>query len=272
MIQVKDEIWHYASPYYDPVKAHEYYEAHKHLKGRRSTTKLSDEGKEVWAYTKNQITEEKKGKQTEERQNRDQKLEETRAKATAARERISSKLKGLNKALVDKTKSARENISSQKQEKIEALQAQKIPKDLPARKRARLVAQKQAKIAKLRGEAQTESEKLTELSKNERKSMSSSASEERQKVSTQLKAVLTATREAYKASKENLDSSYEEIYQQEFDKILAEYPWVSKKKGKSSSGSSSGRSSTKRSGSSSSARRRSGSYTRSEMSKYLQGG
>lgn len=33
-----DSLKHYASEYYDPVKAHEYYEAHKQLKGRKKGT------------------------------------------------------------------------------------------------------------------------------------------------------------------------------------------------------------------------------------------
>jgi len=54
-MKVDDFLAHYASEYYDPVKAHEYYERTKHLKGRRSTSKLSSEGREIWNYTKNQI-------------------------------------------------------------------------------------------------------------------------------------------------------------------------------------------------------------------------
>lgn len=33
-----NSLMHYASEYYDPVKAHEYYEAHKQLKGRKKGT------------------------------------------------------------------------------------------------------------------------------------------------------------------------------------------------------------------------------------------
>lgn len=36
---------HYASEYYDPVKAHEYYMKHRHLKGR-TTSGLNEEGKQ----------------------------------------------------------------------------------------------------------------------------------------------------------------------------------------------------------------------------------
>lgn len=54
------ELKHYASEYYDPVKAHEYYEQHKKLKGRTSTSGLNEKGRQAAQYVKNQITEEKK--------------------------------------------------------------------------------------------------------------------------------------------------------------------------------------------------------------------
>lgn len=50
---------HYASPYYDPVKAHEYYEEHKKLKGRTSTAGLNEEGRIAAQYVKSKITSEK---------------------------------------------------------------------------------------------------------------------------------------------------------------------------------------------------------------------
>lgn len=53
---------HYASPYYDPVKAHEYYEEHKKLKGRRSTAGLSEEGRIAAAYIKKRLSDERKSK------------------------------------------------------------------------------------------------------------------------------------------------------------------------------------------------------------------
>lgn len=128
-MDIDELLQHYASPYYDPVKAHEYYMRTRELKGRRSTTKLNDEGKEIWAYTKNEITSEKK-------------------------------------------------------EKV----------------------------------------------KEEQADNSANAKSEREKVSTELKAAVTAAREAYKAAKENLDATYEELYQQEFDKIASEYKAVKKRK------------------------------------------
>ena len=50
----------YSSKYYDPQKAHEYYEAHKKLKGRRSTAGLNQTGRTAAKYVKQKLTEEKK--------------------------------------------------------------------------------------------------------------------------------------------------------------------------------------------------------------------
>lgn len=57
-----DEIKHYASPYYDPVKAHEYYMRTRELKGRKSTSTLNEEGKAAAEYVKNQLDTERKSK------------------------------------------------------------------------------------------------------------------------------------------------------------------------------------------------------------------
>ena len=111
----KPELRHYASKYYDPVKAHEYYMRNRELKGRRSTSKLSDEGKKVWQYTKQQITEEKKSKVEAEKEAKDQKTEELREKASATRERITAKLKELNEKLSKKANADKESIEKKRE-------------------------------------------------------------------------------------------------------------------------------------------------------------
>lgn len=150
-------LQHYASPYYDPVKAHEYYMRTRELKGRRSSNKLSDEGKKVWSYTRESIKEEKKAKVEGEKEKQKQEAEVLRERASAVRKGITERLKALGKE---------------------------------------------------------------------------KASAERKRVAVELKAAIAATREAYQAAKASLDSSYEEIYQREFDKIAAEMPKVYKRKGR----------------------------------------
>lgn len=80
----------YASKYYDPVKAHEYYEKHKQLKGRQTTKGLNDLGKSAAKSAKERINAEK-----------NQVLDRLKAKVNARiaslRERIKSQLANMPK-------------------------------------------------------------------------------------------------------------------------------------------------------------------------------
>ena len=62
MNDIRAEIWHYASPYYDPVKAHEYYMKNRELKNRRSTSGLNEEGRNAARYVKEQLNAERNKK------------------------------------------------------------------------------------------------------------------------------------------------------------------------------------------------------------------
>lgn len=130
--------------------------------------------------------------------------------------------------------------------------AEKIPDSLPKAERAKRIAERNEKIAKLRSDSKAAKSKVSEESqsskegvrsdatarkqqvseetKEDRAANSANASVERKQVARRLKSAISAAREAYKAAKESLDSSYEEIYQREFDKIAAEMPKVSKRK------------------------------------------
>lgn len=67
----EEEMMHYASPYYDPVKAHEYYEEHKKLKGRS----LNDSGKAAAKYVRDKLNEEKTQKIKAHREKTDTEIE-----------------------------------------------------------------------------------------------------------------------------------------------------------------------------------------------------
>ena len=112
---------HYASPYYDPQKAHEYYMRTRELKGR-STTSLNDDGKKIWSYTKNNIKSEKAAKVKEEQEKRDQKITELREKAEATKEQISSRLKELNEALTQNASDRKKNIDTDKDSDLEEIE------------------------------------------------------------------------------------------------------------------------------------------------------
>lgn len=70
-----DSFEHYASKYYDPVKAHEYYMRTRQLKGRDTQGKtLNDKGKQAKAYITKQVKEERDSVLKKEQSNRNQKI------------------------------------------------------------------------------------------------------------------------------------------------------------------------------------------------------
>lgn len=88
---LKDQLMHYASKYYDPVKAHEYYEEHKELKGRSKVT-LTDEGRAIAKSVKENLNKEKKSEI--ERSN-----EATKQKQDSNAASLRNKIQSLNKFL-----------------------------------------------------------------------------------------------------------------------------------------------------------------------------
>lgn len=88
-----------ANRYYDPVKAHEYYEKHKKLKGNTRSTKGFDTGqKESWAMAKAELSEQHKANNKaiseQTKQKKEQLTKATKAKIDALKQRM----KGMSKA------------------------------------------------------------------------------------------------------------------------------------------------------------------------------
>lgn len=114
----KDILIHYASPYYDPVKAHEYYEQHKHLKGR-PTGRLTDEGKQVWKVTKMNIDQAKKIENDEARLVKIYNVQQFQNKAKEKRTIVQSKLTELLNAINVKYKTDTEALTETQKHQIE---------------------------------------------------------------------------------------------------------------------------------------------------------
>ena len=101
----EDELQHYASPYYDPVKAHEYYLKTRELKGRRSTAKLNEEGKIAARYVREQLSNERKQKVESHR-------EQTMSKIDSLRERKNAKIESHKNAMRAKIDNLRQMLKS----------------------------------------------------------------------------------------------------------------------------------------------------------------
>lgn len=139
-----NEILHYASPYYDPVKAHEYYMKHRELKGHNSTAGLNDEGKAAASYVKEQLTTERKAKVEANK-------EDTTNQIDKLREQKKSNIEAYKAAMqsqIDRLKAKLSSMSSADKQKnrdrISALREQN------AAERERLNAEFQAQSKTLR--------------------------------------------------------------------------------------------------------------------------
>lgn len=243
----------------------------------RSSSKLSDKGKELWNYVKKDIGDEKKAAKEEAKSEHDKKIEELRSKAEATRERISAVLQEPNDRLNKTSSARREQISSQRKSeseslqkekseqlkaieearkrKIKRIQSQTVSEDLNRNQRQRLAYEKQAKIDRLNAQADSDKEAvnsdytsknarsvnsakaqstaLSDVTSTARKNFRAGANSQRKWVAAELKTAIAATREAYKKAKEGIDTSYEEVFQEEYDRILATYPYVKKGRTKS---------------------------------------
>ena len=114
----QDILMHYASPYYDPVKAHEYYEQHKHLKGR-PTGRLTDEGKQVWKVTKMNIDQAKKIENDEARLVKISSVQQFQNKAKEQRTIVQAKLTELLNTINAKYKTDTEDLTETQKHQIE---------------------------------------------------------------------------------------------------------------------------------------------------------
>lgn len=167
---IDDDLKHYASPYYDPVKAHEYYERTKKFKGRKSTAELNDAGKAAAKYVKEKITAEKKAKIQESKNLTDAARKKKQAEKSSTLKSSSEKLKADVKKLREAYSAATKGKKLSKEERA------KIKEKVDA-KVASLRAKNKADREKLAVEYKAYSSKLSELHKSNREKYTAEAEE-----------------------------------------------------------------------------------------------
>ena len=154
------ELKHYASKYYDPVKAHEYYEKTKELKGNTtSISSLNDEGKAAVKMVKESIAKDKK-----------QDIADTTLKYSneikKLRDENNAKIKQFSKSMSNDIKRIRENVK-------------KYGNSNP-----RIKAEANNKIAKLKEQNTIERARLKEEYQNSVNSLKTSKTEAISKIKT----------------------------------------------------------------------------------------
>lgn len=215
---ISDFLAHYASQFYDPVKAHEYYLKTRELKGKRSTKDLATKPKkEAWAYAKVQIANQQKQDLAVAAQQHKAEVKALRDKAAAQRKEISDKMKALVQSLGSGNKATTKSFSEELSQRIAALPP--IPKGIPKEERAKLVAQRKEQIANIRTDIGNRRAISTVEGKQGRSGLSGQGKMDRQAIVGDLKASLSKAQQTYKSLKEGLKAKYESAAQKEFDAI-----------------------------------------------------
>jgi hypothetical protein len=257
---VEDFLAHYASQYYDPVKAHEYYLRTRELSGRQTTKGMSDQQREAWSYAKNQIGLARKTDLKGAAEAEKAFLQQARDAANAKAQEISAKLKSLIESLTNRdtgeTTNALKKLAKEQEAKSRQIREKAdkeisalppIPDGVSAGTRARLTAQRQIQVNRIRGDAATQlqavdtetadkSQQISDDAKAKREALTSTARADRETVRTQLKATVDKARSDYEARKVELQSQYEATTQKEYDAIRANLPAGSSSKKSSKKG------------------------------------
>ena len=186
---------HYASEYYDPVKAREYYLRTRELKGRNPAKLTTPQQKDRWAVAKDQINQHKKYESNTLKWFTKAHMTQLREKAEKTRAEITEKLE---KAFAD--------ASSDRERRIAALP--KIPENASPQTRQRIQAARNKELAK-----------IEESTRNTKTSATTEAGENREAVANELRDAIDSTRELYKTKVEEMVAKYEAVTQQEYDRI-----------------------------------------------------
>ena len=209
-----ESLKHYASPYYDPVKAHEYYMKNRELKGensRKSTAGLNDEGKAVARYVKNQLDTERKSKV-------DAHNNQTQAQIDAKKNNMDSAINAKKKNMI----ASIESHKTQTKEKIEKL-------------REELKGMSMDDWNKHAERIQSEIAKLRESNDTIRAKLQAEYSSESANLRTAYKNDSTNLRNAHKTETARLSKEYEEKYKSELDKLKSDAKYIKVSKSSKSS-------------------------------------
>ena len=232
--QKKDDyLIHYASKYYDPEYMKEYnkryYEEHKVLKGyNRGTGSLSDEGKQFKATEKENITNEKKQKLEELQNEKTTNIEALRENASITKEHLTEQLKRFKERLKEKIVEMNERDRENASEEIARIKDTDSLSDKDKQRNALRVRKELGNTIDSRRE---ESNEVYDVESERVRGLKT-------QVANELSAAVLAARDAYTKSKTELNKKYEDIYQSEYDKILAQFPKPKTSKGGKSSKSS----------------------------------
>lgn len=242
----------YASPYYDPAKAHEYYLKNRELKGKRNVSELNKKDKKVWADVKSNITAEKKTATKDAATKHAVEMQQLRISAQKRKEEIQQKIKSVLENAIAQQNQSTEALAAERDNRLKDIQAKAAAKIEKAKKdsqtkidslpplsnnatraeisaRRRLIASINKELTSQVSTINKETNKdvasvvASTRTPNNVSAVSKQLSDERQQnfkqISDELKKALDSAKTNYEGLKKGLANKYEAIYQKEFDAI-----------------------------------------------------
>lgn len=195
-------IAHYASPYYDPVKAHEYYEEHKKLKGRTSTQGLNEEGRIAAQYVRKSLNEE-----------RDQKLQDR---------------SDVHKSDLENEKNAYQQNTASERDSMKRYSEQA----------SRQIANMRTRLShmppQMKKQAQKEYSKKIDQIRSSNEQMRESIQRRLDTLKNNSVANRNTINEGYKTDTKNIRDEYSSKYESELNKLKSDSKYVATKKSKKS--------------------------------------
>lgn len=223
-----DDLAHYASPYYDPVKAHEYYEEHKKLKARTSTASLNEEGKNAARYVKEQLQKERKEKDTADRDSTNNKIDRHSVKT---KNQISSNSEATKAQISQNTEKMKAEVARHKERMQNSIDnLRDYVKNLSPEDKKRIADRVKERIASLREENAGVREQLRAKNQNESYKLRESNSETNSKLRETHKETSSGLRDQHKQTSQKLREEYDRKYIEELDKIRSESSFQKPKK------------------------------------------
>lgn len=245
----------YASKYYDPEKAHEYYEKTKKLKGRRSNAGLNEEGQAAAEYMRKQVDDQHSkelGRYTEEAKRKIEQLDtDLETTVESISNNLSNALEAARNATAANIETAKAKLQTVIANSSERIQNQVI------QLREKMEG---APSAAARRGFENQIEQLQEVNSKNRDALADQFAEEystaqsnyastAEQLSSRAEEDTAKAKEATAAGKENVKANYQKIAEEleekygqimvdEMDKIRANPAFQEKKKTKSSSSSS----------------------------------
>lgn len=184
------ELMHYASKYYDPVKAREYYLRTRQLKGRKKgKTPYVKKGRT------NSTVSPYKQFQFKAAAERDAKISKARQRTEERKKKLMLKIREWNQRVTEKQKEAAAKITARALARIEALPD--LPKGVDSDTRARLVAGRRRDIQEIRAGARREVESLREQTTAKRQAKGEATAQKQSAIARELKVAVGGARAEY---------------------------------------------------------------------------